>query len=209
MARRSGGCLSGLVILLLIGAAAWWFRDRIPFDLPWKKREEPVVVSEEAAKNAEEKIARLRKGRDTVHLSEVELTSLMRYRLQDQLADGALRDPEVHLRGDTVRITARLPVDRLPQVPELRRVRSFLPDTADVDVRGQLRTSSTGNAALRVGRATFAKFPIPHEWTGQLLQRLGRRDQPGLAQDEFAIRLPPGVGGARVENGQLVLEPIR
>jgi hypothetical protein len=206
MARRSGGCLSGLVVLGVIAWAAWHFRDRLPA-MPWQHHDEPVVVSEEAAKSAEDKIARLRKGGDTVHLSEVELTSLLRYRVQDQLADGALQDPEVHLRGDTVRLTARLPVDRLPQVPELRRVRSFLPDTAEVDVRGHVRTTSRGNVALQVSRASFAKFPIPHEWEGQLLQRLGKKDQPGLAQDEFPIHLPPGVGGARVEGGQLVLEP--
>jgi hypothetical protein len=208
MARRSGGCISGIVVLAILAAAAWHFRDRIP--LPWTQKEEaPLVVSEAAAQSAEEKIGRLRGGHDTIHLSEVELTSLLRYRLQSQLADGALREPQVHLRGDTVRITGRLAVDRLPDIPELRRVRGFLPDTAEVDVRGGLRTSARGQAALRVTRASFAKFPIPHEWEAQVLERLGKKRQPGVAEDEFPIRLPPGVGGARVENGQLVLEPAQ
>jgi hypothetical protein len=206
MARKSGGCLSLLVVLAALAAAGWYFRDRIPW--PWKpKHEEPVAVSEAAARSAEEKLDRLRRGRDTVHLSEIELTSLLRYRVQGQLADGALKQPEVHLSGDTVRLSARLSVDRLPDVPELRRVRSFLPDTADVDVRGRLRTVSNGRVALQVTKASFARFPIPHEWEGQLLKRLGKRDEPGMAQDEFPIRLPPGVSGARVEGGQLVLSP--
>jgi hypothetical protein len=208
MARKSGGCLSLLVVLVALAATGWYFRDRIPW--PWKpKHEDPVSVSEEAAKSAEEKIARLRRGRDTVHLSEIELTSLLRYRVADQMADGALRQPEVHLAGDTVRITARLSVDQLPDVPELRRVRGFLPDTADVDVRGHVRTVSNGRVALQVTKASFARFPIPHEWEGQLLKRVGKKDEPGIAQDEFPIRLPAGVSGAKVEGGQLVLTPRR
>ncbi|MDB4947990.1 MAG: hypothetical protein JWM27_639 [Gemmatimonadetes bacterium] len=206
MARRSGGCLSLLVVLVALGAAGWYFRDRIPF--PWKSRhEDPVEVSEAAAKSAEDKISRLRTEHDTVHLNAVELTSLLRYRVQDQLADGALQQPEVRLNGDTLRLTARLPVDRLPDVPELRRVRGFLPDTADVDVRGRVRTVTRGRAALEVTRATFAKFPIPREWQGQLLTRLGRKDQPGLGAQEFPIKLPPGVAAASVQNGELVLSP--
>jgi hypothetical protein len=206
MARKSGGCLSLLVVVVALGWAGWHFRERIPW--PWKpKHEDPVSVSEAAAKSAEEKIDRLRSGRDTVHLSEIELTSLLRYRVAGQLADGALRQPEVHLAGDTVRLSGRISVNQLPDVPELRRVRGFLPDTADVEVRGHVRTVAPGRVALQVTKASFARFPIPHEWEGQLLKRLGRKDEPGMAPDEFPIHLPPGVSAARVEGGQLVLAP--
>jgi hypothetical protein len=195
--------LLGLIGLGLLAAGAWTFRDRIPG--PWQEKE-PVEVSPAAAASADEKLARLRSGGDTIRLSDVEFTSYLRYRFQEQLA-GQLEAPTVDFEGEQVTLSGRFPTDRLPDSRQVRALQEFHPDTADVHVAGGVRTLSPGRVALRVDNASFARVPVPAEVIPEALGRVGRRDEPGLGPNEYAFSLPPGVGSARVEAGQLVLAP--
>lgn len=207
MARRSGGGLAaGLLLVALLAAGGWWlFRDDVARLLGGRG---PVAttVSPEAAAQAEEKLARLAAGGEPVRLDEVEFTSLLRYRLRDRLP-GDLDSPAVSFAGDTVRLMARVPSDRLPDVPELGAARAFLPDTADVDIVGHLETLEPGRAAFEVKRLVFAGIPVPSRFYPQALASMGRRDEPGLAPAAYPFPLPDGVGTARVEDGELVLTP--
>ena len=196
-------------LLALIGVAAlaagvWLFRDRIPG--LGGREPEVVAVSPEAADQAERKLERLRSSGDTVHLNEVEFTSYMRFRAPLQIAD-QLESASVDFEGEQVTVSGRLPTDRLPDSHQVRAIRAYLPDTADVRVNGGLRTLGPGRAALRVDGVSFARVPVPSEVYADALRSLGRRDEPGLGPNEYAFPLPPGVGSARVEAGQLVLAP--
>lgn len=199
--KRVVAAITGAVVIF---GAGWLFRDH----LPWGKEKPATEVSEAAAVQAEAKLARMRENGDTARLTGVEITSLIRYRFEDRFAPG-LATPSVVFAGDTVRVVGRFPTDRLPDVPELRSVRTYLPDTADVDVQGSLRTTTPGRAAMRMQNVRFAKFPVPENFYPKVLTRIGRRDEPGLARDEFPFPLPAGVGSARVEAGELVLAPAR
>lgn len=210
LSGRRGGALpkvlGGLLgVVLVLGIGAWFFRDQL--SRIWGGEEEvATVVSPAAAAQAEEKLTRLREEGDTVRLSEVEFTSLLRYRMGDRLP-GDLEEPTVLFRGDTVRFKGRVPSDRLPETPELVQIRPFLPDTADVDITGQLRTLGPGRSALDIRRITFAQIPIPDRLYPRALERMGRRDEPGLPPSAFPFHLPEGVGAARVEGGFLILSP--
>jgi hypothetical protein len=204
--RRGGGLVAGLgIVVLLLAGGGWLFRDDMARLLGGGK---PVatLVSPEAAAQAEEKLARLANDGETVRLNDVEFTSLMRYRLRDRIP-GDLESPAVSFRGDTVRLMARVPSDRLPNVPELGAARAFLPDTADVDVVGWLAPLRGGRAAFDVQRITFAGIPVPDRFYPQALERMGRRDEPGLPPTAYPFTLPDGVGAARIEGGELVLTP--
>ncbi|HSU14314.1 hypothetical protein [Longimicrobium sp.] len=200
--------LLALVGLIAILAVGYKYRDRIPG--PWQKSADPAAaeVSQAAAENAEKKLERMRQSGDTIHLSAVEFTSYLRYRFHDQLAN-ELDAPSVQFTGDTLTLNGRVPTDRLPDVREVRVAREFLPDTSEVKLRGQLRTLGSGRAALKIHSVSFAKVPVPHDVFTNALNRLGRSNEPGLAADEYPFRLPPGVGSARVEAGELVLAPGR
>jgi hypothetical protein len=206
MARRSGGCLSSLVVLVLLGWAAWHFRDRIMGFI--HKDEAPLEVSQAAADEAMSKLDRMRQSGDTVSLSDVEFTSLLRYKLASHIS-GDVYAPSVKFNGDTVRLRGKFPTDRLPDAPEIRRVREFLPDTADVDVRGKMRSYGEGKAALAVDAVAFARMPIPRNMYASALKQMGRGDEPGLMPNEYPVHLPPGVASARVEGGRLILTPSR
>ena len=197
-------------LLALVGVAAllvagWMYRDKIPWR--WnQKGTASTEVSEAAAASAEKKLERMRSSGDTIHLNGAEFTSYLRYRFHDQLAS-QLDAPTVAFTGDTLMLQGRLPTDRLPDTRELRGVREFLPDTAEVRLRGNLRTLGPGRAALRIGSVSVARVPVPHDVFPDALKRLGRADEPGLGADEYPFRLPPGVSSARVEGGELVLAP--
>jgi hypothetical protein len=195
--------LIGLGTLLFLG---YKFRDRIPG--PWNHATETMQVSEQAAQSAEEKLARMRSSRDTVHLSSVEFTSYLRYRFQDQFTD-QLDAPTVQFTGDTLTLNGRLPTDRLPDTRDVRAIRDFLPDTADVRVRGQLRALGPGRAAIRIDNVSVAKVPVPRDVYINAIKRAGVANDPSAGPGEYPFRLPPGVGSARVEGGELVLGPAR
>lgn len=207
MARGVGGKLVLLVVLLLIGGGVWFFRDLIPG--PWKK--EPVVVtevSEAGAMAADAKLKRLREDGDTIRLSGIEFTSYMRYRMAPRFA-ADIELPTVAFAGDQVQVAGKLPKDRIPQsqIDQLGRAASFIPDTAKVEVGGGMRMLGPGRAALKVTAVAVESFPIPRSTYLTVLDRVGGMDEPGLERDEVAFQLPPGVGAARVENGELVLAP--
>lgn len=196
--------LLALIVVAALLGGAWMFRDRIPG--LGGGEPEVVAVSPEAADQAEEKLERLRSSGDTVHLTEVEFTSYLRYRAPLQIAD-QVESVQVDFEGEKVTVSGRLPTDRLPDSRQVRAIRAYLPDTADVRVDGGLRTLSPGRAALQVDGVSFAKVPVPSEVYADALKSLGRRDEPGLGANEYAFPLPPGVGSARVEAGRLVLAP--
>jgi hypothetical protein len=193
-----------LIAVAALAAGAWLFRDLIP----GLGRSEPEVtaVSPEAAEQAEKKLERLRSSGDTVHLNEVEFTSYIRYRAPSQFTE-QLESAQVDFEGEKVTLSGRLPTDRLPDTRQVRALRGIMPDTADVRVSGGIRTLQPGRAALRVDAVSFAKITVPSEVYLEALKNAGRRDEPGLGPNEYVIPLPPGVGSARVEAGQLVLSP--
>lgn len=206
MARGVAGKLALLVLLVVVGAGAWFFRGLIPG--PWNK--DPVIteVSEEGAVAAEAKLERLRSEGDTVRMSGIEFTSYMRYRMAQRFA-ADIELPTVAFAGDQVQVAGRLPKDRVPesQLRQLGRAASFVPDTMTVEVGGAMRMLAPGRAALKVTSLAVERLPIPSDRYLPVLDRIGGMDEPGLERDEVAFQLPPGVGSARVENGELVLAP--
>jgi hypothetical protein len=201
---RGGAVIGGLVFLLALLGAGWWFRDDI-LRLVGRERE-PVEVSPEAAAIAEEKIERLRTEGDTARLSSVEVSSLLRYRGPAWLSQ-RVHEPDVRFASDTVRVGGTIATSELPSHPELDRVRVLLPDSSRVDIAGGLTALPSGRMAMEIGEVKFAGIPIPVRYYPDVLQRFGRQDEPGLAPTAIAVPLPDGVGGARVEGGYLVLTP--
>jgi hypothetical protein len=207
MARGVAGKLTLLVMLAMAASGAWIVRDAIPG--PWQ-RPDPVIteVSEAGAVAADAKLKRLRNEGETVRMNGAEFTSYMRYRMGPRFSTD-IQLPTVAFAGDQVKVAGRLPKDRIPasQLRQLGRAADFIPDTATVEVGGGLRMLAPGRAVLKVNSVAAERVPIPRDRYLPLLDRVGGMDEPGLERDEVAFQLPPGVGSARVENGELVLSP--
>jgi hypothetical protein len=204
MSRSRGGALAGVAVLVALLGTGWYFRE--PLLALVGRGSEPVEVSPEAAAIAEEKLERLRADGDTAHLSSIEASSLLRYRGPAWLTR-RVYEPGVEFSSDTVRVSGTIATDELPSHPELDRVRVLLPDSSRVEISGVLEPLPSGRMAVDIDRVTFAGVPIPARYYPDVLARFGREDEPGLKPSAFAVPLPEGVGGARVENGSLILTP--
>ncbi len=152
------------------------------------------------------KLELLRNERQSVQLSDVELVSLLRYRYEGWIPS-VLHDPDIRFLGDTLRLVSRVATAELPTVPEMERVRAFLPDTSDVEVVGRLVALAPGRAALQVGEVSVAGVPLPTRLYEPVLRRFRRRDDAAVAPNTVPFALPEGIGAARVEGGFLLLSP--
>lgn len=205
-----GGCLRrivSLVILLVVVAVAWLYRDRIRDR--WREFRgqsvEQVAPSPELAELTAARIDSLDAGQlDRLALGQAELQSLLQYRYQGVLP-AFVDSAKVELDGDQLRLRGRVPVDKLPSVGELGEAASFLPDTSEVMLEGKLLPLDSGRVAIAVDQVTAARIPLPKRLVPGALRRLGRNPEPGLAEDAIAIRIPFGAAAAYVRNDSLVL----
>jgi hypothetical protein len=193
------GAVVALVVVAALLALGYLFRDRL-----LGGEREPTQASPEVAAATEAKLEALRAGGDSVRLSGVEITSLLRYRAPAAALE-MVHDPTVEIAGDTVRLTGRVPTDRLPSNADLEKIRLLLPDTAKLVVRGTLQPRASGEAALQLQAVEFAGVPIPPRYYPVILERLGRQEEAGLDPAAVGVHLPPGVAGARLSGGYLVL----
>lgn len=203
------GCLRRVVLLMLllvVAAGAWLFRDRITNAWHELRGTAPAVEepSEQLAGRAERKLDRLRDGSaPSASLSSAELESLLLYRYPGMLP-AFLGSPDLEMGDDQLQLRARIPIDKLPRV-EGFEVAAFMPDTTDVDVTGRLLPLDDGRVAFAVDRVSAASVPMPSRLVSPALERLGRRDEPGLPRDAIALPLPPGVAAAYIRRDSLVL----
>jgi hypothetical protein len=205
-----GGCIRrtvALVLMVALTGTAFLFRERLVS--AWRDLRGTQVVAEtaspELAAAAEAKLEALRTGEArTVALSAAELQSLLLFRYHGMLP-GFLHDPSVELRGDRLRLRARVPVDNLPHVDGLGEAAAFLPDTTELTIGGRLLPLGNGRVAFAVEEVSAQRFPLPRRLVPGALERLGRRDEPGLPRDAMALPLPPGAATAYIRTDSLVL----
>ena len=203
------GCLRRIIVLVLVLAllaGAWLYRDRL--GSAWRELrgapETPVLLpSPELADAAERKLESLSRG-ERVALSEVELQSLLRYRYAGVLP-GFVDSTRVELDGDRLRLGARVPIDRLPSVAELGQAAAILPDTSELTLTGSLLPLPNDRVALAIDQVTVARIPLPRRLVPAALNRLGRRDEPGLPSDAIPLPLPSGATSAYIRGDSLVL----
>jgi len=202
-----GGCLgrvAALVLLAVLIAAAWRFGPEIAerFAWPGPAGEEPSV---ELAEAALDRLATLLEGdRDEVSLDAVELESLIRFTLAAQLPPG-VEDPTVQIRDGEIRLGLLVPLELIPQVPELESVRSMLPDRVPVELRGALLTLDGGDAVFLVRRIDAVSVPIPRRFHAQIVETLDPRRSPSLPAEAITIPLPDGVRSLHLEGDRLVV----
>jgi hypothetical protein len=199
--NRTGAVVALLAVVALI-VIGFVYRDRLL--ARWAGSSEATAASPEVAAAAQAKLERLSVGGDSVRLSGVEITSLLRYRAPAAALE-MVHDPSVEMAGDTLRLTGMIPTDRLPADPNLDKIRPLLPDTAKVVVRGTLEPRGPGETALRLQGVEFAGVPIPARYYGAILRKLGRDDEPGLDPAAVGLHLPDRVTGARISDGFLIL----
>jgi hypothetical protein len=204
------GCLKSVVsLVLLVVVAVFLFLNRDKISSAWRdvrggKEETQLGPSPELADVANDKLTQLKTGEsETVSLSENEIQSLLQFKYR-QLLPAFVDSPRVSFDNGKIVVQARVPVDRLPQLNEIGEAAAFLPDTTEVGVTGQILPLRDGRVALAVDQVRAARIPLPRRLVSGALQKLGRKDEPGLPRDALAIPLPPGADAAYVRGDSLV-----
>jgi hypothetical protein len=205
-----GGCLgrlAALVILAGIIGAAWQFGPDLYDDVRGAPEppEDALVASQSLSDDAEARLVSLLDGtREEISLAGIELESLLRFRFAEAWPEG-IAAPTVRLRDDELQLGVRISRDRLPSLPELETILSFLPDTVPVTLHGRVLALSGGDAALLVHRIEAASVPIPRRFFPAILERVQSGRRSDLPPEALHLPLPEAIGSARVEGDRLVL----
>ena len=193
-------------LVLIVGIAAALFGAARTGLLPiGGEAEESVVVSPEAASNAEAKLAQLATSPETM-LTAVELTSLFRFRPEIWGLAG-VEDPQVQMSDETLRLSGRIPTDMIPTDPSLDELRMLFPEMVDLMIMGTVRTVSENRVILEVTGAEVAGLPLPRRFYAQVIERLGQNPNEPLPEGSFLLPLPAGLSEATVQDGVLLLRP--
>jgi hypothetical protein len=213
-----GGMLRALVrlvVLVAVLAQGWLYREPLMelgrtaaarwSELRRTDGRSPALASAELAAVAQAKLDDVRGGlAPRASFTAAELQSLLDFRYRS-LLPAFVTSPRVTLEGDRLRLRVRVPVSRIPDAAELREIAGLLPDTTELDVRGQLLPAEDGRIAFAVDEVTAQRIPLPRRLVPMALDLLGRTAQPGLPEDAIPIRLPPGTSGAYIRSDSLVL----
>jgi hypothetical protein len=113
------------------------------------------------------------------------------YRYQGVLP-GFLGTPAIEMRDDRLRLRARVPVDKLPNVEGLGEAAAFLPDTTELTVSGAAAAAGY-RAASRIRRRGRQRAAVPAAAPARAgrARALGRRDEPGLPPTRWRCRCRP------------------
>jgi hypothetical protein len=194
------------VLIVAVAAVVWtsWSRFRAGSSASAAVANRPAATPE-LAEAADAKLRLLKSGQsESIAFHAAELQSLLQFRFQ-QLLPAFVDSPQIDLADGQIQVQARVPVDRLPSISDLGEAATFLPDTADVGLSGTLLPLDNGRVALAISEVRAAGIPLPQRLVPRALQRLGRKDEPGLPANALALPLPPGAAASYVRGDSLVL----
>jgi hypothetical protein len=194
---RRVGCL---VVVLVAGAAAWLARDlwweratgsSPRADIRWSGPLQDSVAMVE-------RITRSRADA-WVNLRAADLATLL-----DQATGDVLREPQVAIEGETVRVRARLVLSEVPTAGALGPLAPFLSGEPRIELAGRPSMASRGTGRLLVTDLRIGGVEVPGPARAALVRRL-QRGPASPVDGEIRFSLPPWVGDLRVANGALTV----
>lgn len=209
------GCLTGVVGAVLVVAGAYagfrWGGTVFPPLERLLGRASALtagpVPSPALARATADRVEALRRSGapgERLALGGAELSSVLRYSGPEGLSR-ALGEPSVEVGDESVRISGRLALSDLPELPGLDEVVGLLPDTVSVELEGALLPFDDGFAAFHLRRVEASRIPVPRRFYAGILEALGRSHRDGLPSDALVIPLPEGIRRAFVEDEQVIL----
>ncbi|HEV8355328.1 MAG TPA: hypothetical protein VGQ17_01015 [Gemmatimonadales bacterium] len=198
--------LAALLLLVLLGFAAWSYRREIrrqihawtaePAPTPSSGRAEPARAV--AALRRLDSLARA--GRDSVVLTAGEVASLVAL-LTSRGPAGAVDSVEAVLGRDDLELRARVDTRKVPV--SLGPAAGLVRDHEYVEAGGPMIFRRNGLAEWRVQRVRVRGLPLPQDLVDALFRRLP--GGAGAAGGVVAVKLPRAVNGLRVTPGGVTL----
>lgn len=211
---RSLGCL---VLVVVIAAAAWWFRaDWLPLlhkgsatagvsdsasTIVWQK------VTPEGATRARVAVTRLgsRSGPVFTNLQAGELTAFVLSELEKQLPPSA-SDIEAAVIDRELWVRAQVRLADFGGPGELGPLGSLFGDAEPVVFGGTLAIVNPGLAVYRVKELRIRDMSVPSPMIARLLRQVEHGSRPpGLADDALPMLVPDYIADVRIEKGKITL----
>lgn len=194
-------CLGRLVlaiVLLLLLAAGWFYRDELTRGI--RQRVNPVAEARRVGRPSEPALTSathkadslLRFKPDSILLSPDELAAMVAAGARF-LPAGALDSISVEPGNRTIRVRALVRTARLPQ--RLLDVVPVAPDSLEeVIAVGTLTPARSGIAEFALTRVLIRGLPVPSELVARMIGRL----TGGTDDGRLEIMMPSGISGFRV-----------
>jgi hypothetical protein len=212
------GRIGCVVVLALLAAVGWIFRDRwLPTFRGASRGGDSVGVvtregvwqplTPEGGERARRALATLQQpgGPATVTIGVQDLAAYVYEELARQLPPSA-DSVEAMSQGDRLNVRASVRLQELGGRDVLGPLAAMLGDRERFQIGGQLRVVRPGLGELVVREIRVAQLPIPPGLIPRLLRETSRRDRPaGVSESGIPLRLPTYVGDVRVADGVVTI----
>ena len=208
---RKLGCLG---LLLVLGAGAWFYRDRL-FGKRAPARNTDTVVSgpvwepltPERAEKGRAGVASLSgtSGRVFVNLSAAEVASFVFITLSRQLPPSA-DSIEAAAIGDRLYVRASVKLSDLGGASALGPLGGFLNDRERMMFGGNFEIVRPGLSQFRIRELKLRDLAIPPRMIPSIVRKIGKGTRPeGVAEDALPLVTPSYIGDVRVAKGKVTL----
>jgi hypothetical protein len=215
------GCVSRLgclVVLLVVGAAAWVFRDQwLPLvgDRARPGVDTAVVVSREGVwqpltpqggERARRALGQLEQpnGPAAVVVGVPDLAAYVYQELARQLPPSA-DSVEAMAQGDRLYLRASVRIQELGAKEMLGPLAAMLGDRERLQIGGNLRVVRPGLGELVVRELRVGELPIPPGLIPRIIRQISRNRPAEISESGLPLRLPPYIGDVRVAGGTMTI----
>lgn len=207
---RNLGCL---VLLAILAAGAWFYRDRLFGNRDARPTETTTAgpvwerLTPERAERGRAAVASLSgpSGRVFVNLSAAEVASFVFITLSRQLPPSA-DSIEAAAVGDRLYVRASVKLSDLGGASALGPLGGMLNDRERMMFGGNFEIVRPGLSQFRIRELKLRDLGIPPRMIPTIVQKIGRGTRPeGVAQDALPLVTPSYIGDVRVAKGKVTL----
>jgi hypothetical protein len=212
------GCITRLgclIVLLVVGFAAYLTRDRWMDKLPWRSSHPETTVttadawlplSEAGATRTRDALKKLSTPRGPVFLTlqGSDVASYVFMQIVKQMP-ASTDSFAARIDGDHIRLRARMRTSDLGGAVT-GVLGKLLGDRERVEMGGTLRVIGKGQAEFRVDAVKIRDIGLPSALINRLVRAVTRGPRPaGLDENGLPIAIPSYIGDVRVQNGKITL----
>jgi hypothetical protein len=211
------GCLARLgclIMILILGAVAYFTRDKWMDKLPWRSSHVATTatgtdgwspLTQAGADRTREALQKLSTPRGPVFLTlgGSDVASYVFIQIAKQLP-ASTDSFAAKIDGDHIRLRARMRTADLGGAVT-GMLGKLLGDRERVEMGGTLRVIGKGKAEFRVDDVKIRDVGLPNALISRLVNSVTKARPAGLDENGLPIAIPSYIGDVRVANGKITL----
>jgi hypothetical protein len=212
------GRLGCLVMLIIVGALAWLFRDRwlhLVGSGTGNRTDSAMVAGREGVwqpltpqggERARRALIALEQptGPTTVTVAVPDLAAYVYQELARQLPPSA-DSVEAMAQGDQLHLRASVRIQELGAKEMLGPLAAMLGDRERLQIGGNLRVVRPGLGELVVREIRVGQLPVPPGLIPRIVRQISRNRPAEISESGLPLRLPTYIGDVRVAGGTMII----